>query len=85
MQFIAVFALTFNSVYSFPEVTKISYLKLVMLTYVVKLQIFIFYISQYVMYVILCMQRQSNNCIYETCTYLLILIATVNEFQQLSK
>ena len=46
--------------------------------------LFIVCYVKYVMYVILCMQRQSNNCIYETCRYLLILIAknaTVNELQ----
>ena len=39
------------------------------------------------MYVMLCMQRQSSNCIHEICRYLLILTAknaTANELQYLS-
>ena len=88
MYFVVVPALTFDPVYSFLEVAKIIYQTHLMLTYVFKLQIFISCISQYVMYVMLCMQRQSNNCIHETCRYLLILISKIaiaNEFQQPSK
>ena len=78
---------TSDPVDSYLEVTKICYQILVMLTKVSRLQILIFCIFKYVMYVLLCKQRQSKKCIYETCRYLLILItknATANEFQQLS-
>ena len=58
-----------------------------MLTKVLRFQIFVFCKFKYVVYVMLCMQRQSNNYIYEACKSLLILVAksaTTNEFQQLS-
>ena len=60
LELVAVSILTFDPVHSFLEVSKISYQTLKVL----RLQIFIFCISNYLVYVILCMRRQSNNCIY---------------------
>ena len=87
VQFIAVSLLTSDPVDSYLEDTQISYQMFMILTRVLRLQILIFCIFKYVMYVLLCKQRQSNNCIYKTCRCLSILIgknATANEFQQVS-
>ena len=93
MWFITVSVLTFDLVHSFLEVAKKSYQMLVMLVYIYIFIFFIFIylgfifiscICKYVIYVMLCMQRYSNNCMYETCTYLLIFsakIVTANEVQ----
>ena len=68
---------------TFPsQASKISDQTLVMLTEVLRLQSFFFCICKYVMYVVLCMQLQSHNCIYETYRCLLILtvkIVTTNK------
>ena len=70
MQFIAVSILTSVPVDSILEVAKVSNQTLVMLTEVLRLIIFIFFIFGYATHVILCMRRQSNSCIYEACRYL---------------
>ena len=91
VQFITVSLLTSDPVDSFLQVYYFSldnyfsqHHMLLMLTKVV-VRLLIFCIFKYVMYVMLCLQKQSNNYAYETCRYLLILIAknvTGSKFQQ---